>query len=100
MLNKFVKSNIGDLKAWEFLLIIGIWTLVIGLLLLLVAKGLKLFDVDDGVINFIQKLGRVAFARTPNDIFKENFEHRVENFENPQAIEENSNEIGSPWNNK
>jgi len=57
--NKFILfTRIGDLQGWEFLVVTGLWSFFIGLVVLLVAKLLRLFDLDDRIIGFVKQVGR------------------------------------------
>ena len=85
MLNDLVNQKIAALTTWKFLIFVGIWTLVIYTVVLFIAKLLKVFDVDEKVINMVRRVGRVAFARFPEEIVENYQAAGSEGVAQPQA---------------
>ena len=66
-------QKIGQLQGWEFLIVTGLWSFFIGLVILLIAKMLRLFDLDDRIITFVKQVGN-HMMRSKLEGFKAKFE--------------------------
>ena len=62
----YFTERVVELKAWQLYLGNAFWTLFVGLILLVVAKVLGLFGLDNNAVdNLLDRAGQIAEARNP-----------------------------------
>ena len=62
----YFTERVVELKAWQLYLGNAFWTLFVGLILLVIAKVLGLFGLDNNAVdNLLDRAGQIAEARNP-----------------------------------
>lgn len=63
----YFTERVVELKAWQLYLGNAFWTLFVGLILLVIAKVLGLFGIDNSAVDgLLAKAGQIAEARNPD----------------------------------